>query len=123
MAFANLAQSMSGLYAEAMGLTNSVLGYGVPTSIGIEETFSNVNLTADRLSKAVDVGYDIYSYEILPQRSGHGHEKRRRQEDGRGHPEHSFSPIVKAVPFVDKDRVFTPDVNNGVQFLKSFGAN
>ena len=60
--FANLAQSMSGLYAEAMGLTNSVLGYGVPTSIGIEETFSNVNLTADRLSKAVDVGYDIYSY-------------------------------------------------------------
>ncbi len=49
--FANIAQSMSGLYAEAMGLTNSVMGYGVPTSIGIEETFSNVNQTADRLSK------------------------------------------------------------------------
>ena len=48
-----------------MALTNSVIGYGVPTSIGIEETFSNLNATADRLSKMADVGYEIYAYEVL----------------------------------------------------------
>lgn len=37
----------------------------VPTSIGIEETFSNLNATADRLSKMADVGYEIYAYEVL----------------------------------------------------------
>ena len=120
--FANLAQSMSGLYAEAMGLTNSVLGYGVPTSIGIEETFSNVNLTADRLSKAVDVGYDIYSYEILHNAQAMDMRKEGGKKMGEGTGAFLQS-YRKAVPFVDKDRVFTPDVNNGVQFLKSFGAN
>lgn len=120
--FANIAQSMSGLYAEAMGLTNSVLGYGVPTSIGIEETFSNVNLTADRLSKAVDVGYDIYSYEILHNAQAMDMRKEGGKKMGEGTGAFLQS-YRKAVPFVDKDRVFTPDVNNGVQFLKSFGAN
>ncbi len=120
--FANIAQSMSGLYAEAMGLTNSVLGYGVPTSIGIEETFSNVNLTADRLSKAVDVGYDIYSYEMLHNAQAMDMRKEEGKKMGEG-TRAFLQSYRKAVPFVDKDRVFTPDVNNGVQFLKSFGAN
>lgn len=120
--FANIAQSMSGLYAEAMALTNSVLGYGVPTSIGIEETFSNVNLTADRLSKAVDVGYELYSYELLHNAQAMD----MRKEDGKKMGEGTGALLQayrKAVPFVDKDRVFTPDVNNGVRFLKSFQAN
>lgn len=120
--FANIAQSMSGLYAEGMALTNSVLGYGVPTSIGIEETFSNVNLTADRLSKAVDVGYELYSYELLHNAQAMD----MRKEDGKKMGEGTDALLQayrKAVPFVDKDRIFTPDVNNGVRFLKSFQAN
>ena len=82
--FANIAQSMSGLYADGMALTNSVIGYGVPTSIGIEETFSNLNATADRLSKMADVGYEIYAYEVL-HHTGYGYEKTGRQTDGPRH--------------------------------------
>ena len=103
---------MSGLYADGMALTNSVIGYGVPTSIGIEETFSNLNSTADRLSKMADVGYEIYAYEVLHTTQAMD----MRKQDGK----QLLNGYRKVVPFVAKDRVFTPDINNGLKFLKSY---
>lgn len=117
--FANIAQSMSGLYAEVMGLTNSVIGYGVPTSIGIEETFSNVNLTADRLSKAADIGYELYAYEVLHTTQAMDMRKEEGKQMGAG-TEELLQKYRKVVPFVDQDRVFTPDINNGARFLKTY---
>lgn len=116
--FANIAQSMSGLYAEAMGLTNSVMGYGVPTSIGIEETFSNVNQTADRLSKMADIAYEISSYEALHTTQAMD----MRMQDGKKMGEGTtkfLKAYRKSVPFVSKDRIYTPDINNGIKFLRT----
>lgn len=118
--FANIGQSMSGLYAEAMALTNSASIYGVPTSIGIEETFSNVNLIANRLDKIADIAYEIYSYEVLHTTQGMDI---RRKEYGQtmGIGTSKFlDEYRKYVPFVSKDRIYTPDINNGVKFLKSY---
>lgn len=117
--FANIAQSMSGLYAEGMALTNSVIGYGVPTSIGIEETFSNVNVTADRLSKLTDIGYEIYAYEVLHTTQAMDMRKQDGKQMGTG-TENLLKQYRKAVPFVAKDRTYTRDINNGLKVLKTF---
>jgi len=118
--FANIAQSMSGLYAEAMSLTNSASIYGVPTSVGIEETFSNVNLIANRLDKIADIAYEIYSYEVLHTTQGMDiRTKELNQEMGNGTTKF-LTEYRKYVPFVSKDRIFTPDINNGVKFLKGY---
>lgn len=111
---------MSGLYAEAMSLTNSAAIYGVPTSVGIEETFSNVNLIANRLDKIADIAYEIYSYEVLHTTQGMDiRTKEYSQKMGNGTSEflHEYR---KYVPFVSKDRIYTPDINNGVKFLKTY---
>ncbi len=120
--FANIAQSMSGLYAEAMALTNSVMGYGVPTSIGIEETFSNVNVVADRLSKMGDIAYEIFSYEVLHTTQAMDMRKQDGKTMGQG-TEKLLKQYRKSVPFVAKDRIYTPDINNGVKFLKNLDPN
>lgn len=118
--FANIAQSMSGLYAEAMSMTNSASIYGVPTSVGIEETFSNVNLIANRLDKIADIAYEIYSYEVLHTTQGMDiRTKELNQEMGNGTSKF-LTEYRKYVPFVSKDRIFTPDINNGVKFLKGY---
>lgn len=114
--FANIAQSMSGLYAEAMSLTNSATIYGIPTSIGIEETFSNINLTADRLSKMANIGYEIYSYEVLHTTQAMDMRAQDGKKLGDG-TQKLLKQYRKVVPFVAKDRIYTPDVNNGVKFL------
>ncbi|MEG2155789.1 MAG: aromatic amino acid ammonia-lyase [Burkholderiaceae bacterium] len=117
--FANIAQSASGLYAEAMALTNSVTLYGVPTSIGIEETFSNVNVTADRLRQMVNIGYELFSYEVLHHTQGMD---MRAREEGKALGEGTTQLLKQYrqhVPYVIKDRAFTLDINNGVRFLKA----
>lgn len=118
--FANIAQSMSGIYAEGMSLTNSVMGYGVPTSIGIEETFSNVNVIADRLSKIADTTREIYAYEVFHTTQAMDirsrHEKR---ELGIG-TKAMLDSYRKVVPYVDVDRTFTPDMKNSLEWLKTY---
>lgn len=118
--FANIAQSMSGLYAEAMALTNSAAIYGVPTSIGIEETFSNVNLIANRLDKIADIAYEIYSYEVLHTTQGMDIRKKEYDQTMGAGTSKFLDEYRKHVPFVSKDRIYTPDVNNGVKFLKNY---
>lgn len=117
--FANVAQAVSGLYAEAMGLTNNVTLYGLPTSIYIDDTFNNVSVTADRLRNLTDIGYEIFAFEVLHHTQGMD---MRAREQGYKLGE-GTSKLLKAyrkvVPYVDKDRIFTHDVNNSVRFLKS----
>ncbi|BDY06087.1 aromatic amino acid ammonia-lyase [Ferrimonas sp. YFM] len=116
--FANIIQAISGYYAEAAGLTNNVTLYGLPTSNIIEETYNNVNVTAERLKQMNDIAYEVFSYEILHMTQG---AQMRRDEQGYKLGKGTSALLKeyrKVVPFVDKDRPFTKDVNNGVKFLK-----
>ncbi len=116
--FANIAQSMSGLYAEAMALTNSATIYGVPTSIGIEETFSNINVVADRLARMADIAYEIYSYEVLHTTQAMDLRKGKGKTLGEGTSK-LLAGYREVVPYVSKDRIFTPDINNGIAYLRA----
>lgn len=117
--FANVAQAVSGLYAEAMGLTNNVTIYGLPTSIYIDDTFNNVAQTADRLRQMTNVGYEIFAFELMHHLQG---AEMRQKEQGYKLGEGTqklLNQYRKVVPFVSEDRIFTDDVNNSVEFLKN----
>lgn len=118
--FANIAQAMSGTYAEGMALTNSVIGYGVPTSIGIEENFNNMPIAADRLSAMADRAREIYAYELM--HTAQAIDIRTKHE-GRKIGE-GTSALVRAyrevVPYVDHDRAYTADLNNTLKFLEGY---
>lgn len=118
--FANIAQSMSGIYAEGMALTSSVMGMGVPTSIGIEETYSNLNLTADRLSQMADRTREIYAYEVL--HTTQAMDMRIRMENRKlGETTTKFLESYRTVvPYVDKDRIYTKDLQNTVDWLRQY---
>ena len=112
--FANIAQSMSGRYAEAMALTNNVMGCGVPTSIGFEETFSNVNVAADRLSKMADIAYELYGYEVLHTTQAMNMSMQDGKKVGEGTTKF-LNAYRKTVSFVTKDRIYT----NDIKFLRT----
>lgn len=83
-----------------------------------EETFSNVNVVADRLSKMADIAYELYSYEVLHTTQA----MNMRMQDGKkmGEGKTKFlSAYRKTVPFVTKDRIYTNDINNGIKFLRT----
>jgi len=117
--FANIAQPVSGLYARAMSLTNNVTLYGIPTSGSWEEQYTNVHITADRLRQISHIGAEILSFETLHMTQG---AQMRRDEQGyklgKG-TERLLKEYRKVVPFVGMDRIYTKDINNGVQFIKN----
>lgn len=115
--FANIAQSMSGIYAEGMALTNSVMGYGVPTSIGIEETFSNVNVAADRLDRLSECTAGVFAYEILHTTQAmdiRTRTEKRALGEGTSKLLASYRTVV---PYVDHDRIFTTDLQRSLEWV------
>lgn len=115
--FANIAQSMSGIYAEGMALTNSVMGYGVPTSIGIEETFSNVNVAADRLNRLSECTAGVFAYEILHTTQAmdiRTRTEKRALGEGTSKLLASYRTVV---PYVDHDRIFTTDLQRSLEWV------
>ncbi|MGN1209272.1 MAG: aromatic amino acid lyase, partial [Duodenibacillus sp.] len=118
--FANIAQSMSGIYAEGMALTSSVMGYGIPTSIGIEETFNNVPVAAIRLNQLADRTREIFAYELMHTAQAMDMRVRmEKRELGEG-TKAMLASYRKVVPYVDKDRAYTHDLINTVNWLKGF---
>lgn len=118
--FANIAQSMSGVYAEGMALTNSVMGYGVPTSIGIEETFSNVNVIADRLSSMADRVREIYAYEVFHTTQAMDMRVKMEQRELGAGTKAMLASYRTRVPYVSKDRIFTSDMKTSVDWLRTY---
>ena len=116
--FANVAQAVSGLYAEMAGLTNNITLYGLPTSIYIDDTYNNVAQTADRLRQLTNVGYEIFSYELLHHMQG---AEMRAKEQGHKLGEGTTKLLKeyrKVVPYVTTDRIFTNDLNASIDWLK-----
>ena len=64
-----------------------------------------------------DIAYEIYSYEVLHTTQAMDMRKAEGKKMGNG-TEKLLKQYRKVVPFVSKDRIFTPDVNNGVRFLR-----
>ena len=94
---------------------------GSPVEGNIEDTASNLPRIAERLQRASSNIIDLYSMELL--HATQAIDLRRAQQDGV-----KLSPKTEAlykayrakVPFVDKDRIFSEDLVNGIEILKNW---
>lgn len=113
--------SMVSIYAENVDLANPVSMDGSPVEGNIEDTASNLPRIAERLQRASSNIIDLYSMELL--HATQAIDLRRAQQDGV-----KLSPKTEAlykayrakVPFVDKDRIFSEDLVNGIEILKNW---
>lgn len=113
--------SMVSIYAENADLANPVSMDGSPVEGNIEDTASNLPRIAERLQRASSNIIDLYSMELL--HATQAIDLRRAQQDGV-----KLSPKTEAlykayrakVPFVDKDRIFSEDLVNGIEILKNW---
>lgn len=113
--------SMVSIYAENVDLANPVSMDGSPVEGNIEDTASNLPRIAERLKRSADNIIDLYSMELL--HSTQAIDLRRAQQDNV-----KLSPKTEAlykayrakVPFVDKDRIFSGDLEEGISILKNW---
>ena len=113
--------SMVSIYAENVDLANPVSMDGSPVEGNIEDTASNLPRIAERLNRSADNIIDLYSMELL--HSTQAIDLRRAQQDNV-----KLSPKTEAlykayrakVPFVDKDRIFSGDLEEGISILKNW---
>ena len=80
--------------------------------------FTRYKRNASVAGKMADIAYEIYSYEALHTTQAMD----MRMQDGKKMGEGTtkfLKAYRKSVPFVSKDRIYTPDINNGIKFLRT----
>lgn len=113
--------TMVSVYAENVDLANPVSMDGSPVEGNIEDSASNLPRVAERLNRSASNILDLYAMELL--HSTQAIDLRRAQMPGM-----KLSPKTEAlykayrakVPFVDKDRIFSYDLEKGVELLKNW---
>lgn len=120
-AFGAIQKPFVSLHAENIDLANPVSLHGVPVAGNIEDTLTNTPQAAMRLERVVDNLNVIYGLELL--HASQAIDLRRMQDKTLALGQESeklYQAYRKVVPFVDKDRIFTDDIENSAQLLKTY---
>lgn len=113
--------SMVSIYAENVDLANPVSLDGSPVEGNIEDTASNLPRIAERLKRASSNMIDLFSMEML--HSTQAVDLRRLQQDNvklSAETEKLYKAYRAKVTFVDKDRIFSGDLEEGVKLLTNY---
>ena len=113
--------SMVSIYAENVDLANPVSLDGSPVEGNIEDTASNLPRIAERLKRASNNMIDLFSMEML--HSTQAVDLRRLQQDNvklSVETEKLYKAYRAKVAFVDKDRIFSGDLEEGVKLLTNY---
>lgn len=120
-AFGATEDSMVSIYAENIELANPVSMHGTPVEGNIEDSASNLPRVAERLKRASNNMFDLYSMELL--HNTQAIDLRKMKQDNVKLSDKTgalYNAYRKVVPFVDKDRIFSGDLENGIKILKSW---
>lgn len=118
--FGAIGKPFVALDAENRELANPVSQDVIPLAGNIEDTGTNSMRVADRLSKMVDNLYYVYGLELF--HAAQAIDLRMREGKialGKGTGA-MFTAYRKQVSFVEKDRPFTPDIQDSHDFLKAY---
>lgn len=113
--------AMVSIYAENADLANPVSFDGTPVEGNIEDSASNLPRIAERLNQASKNIIALYSMELL--HSTQAIDLRREQQSNVKLSEKTqklYEAYRAKVPFVDKDRIFTQDLADGIELLARF---
>lgn len=120
-AFGATEDSMVSIYAENIELANPISMHGTPVEGNIEDSASNLPRVAERLKRASNNMFDLYSMELL--HNTQAIDLRKMKQDNVKLSEKTgalYKAYRKVVPFVEKDRIFSGDLENGIKILKSW---
>lgn len=120
-AFGATEDSKVSIYAENIELANPISMHGTPVEGNIEDSASNLPRVAERLKRASNNMFDLYSMELL--HNTQAIDLRKMKQDNVKLSDKTgalYNAYRKVVPFVDKDRIFSGDLENGIKILKSW---
>ena len=120
-AFGATEDSMVSIYAENIELANPISMHGTPVEGNIVDSASNLPRVAERLKRASNNMFDLYSMELL--HNTLAIDLRKMKQDNVKLSDKTgalYNAYRKVVPFVDKDRIFSGDLENGIKILKSW---
>lgn len=120
-AFGATEDSMVSIYAENIELANPISMHGTPVEGNIEDSASNLPRVAERLKRASNNMFDLYSMELL--HNTQAIDLRKMKQDNIKLSDKTgalYKAYRKVVPFVEKDRIFSGDLENGIKILKNW---
>ena len=120
-AFGAIQKAFMGLHVDNIALAQPVSLYGMPVAGEIEDTFTNLLQASKRLNQMDDNIMTIYSLEVL--HATQAIDLRRLDTKNLKLSEKTdelYKAYRKVVPFVENDRIFTDDIENGVKVLRDF---
>lgn len=120
-AFGATEDSMVSIYAENIELANPISMHGTPVEGNIEDSASNLPRVAERLKRASNNMFDLYSMELL--HNTQAIDLRKMKQDNVKLSDKTgalYKSYRKVVPFVEKDRIFSGDLENGIKILKNW---
>ena len=120
-AFGATEDSMVSIYAENIELANPISMHGTPVEGNIEDSASNLPRVAERLKRASNNMFDLYSMELL--HNTQDIDLRKMKQDNVKLSDKTgalYKAYRKVVPFVEKDRIFSGDLENGIKILKNW---
>ena len=120
-AFGATEDSMVSIYAENIELANPISMHGTPVEGNIEDSASNLPRVAERLKRASNNMFDLYSMELL--HNTQAIDLRKMKQDNVKLSDKTgalYKAYRKVVPIVQKDRIFSGDLENGIKILKNW---
>ena len=113
--------SMVSIYAENVELANPVSLASTPVEGNIEDSASNLPRVANRLERSASNLIDLYALEMLHNTQAIDLRKMKRSDVKLSEKTQAlYDAYRKVVPFVEKDRIFSEDLEAGVKLLKSY---
>ncbi len=113
--------SMVSIYAENVELANPVSLASTPVEGNIEDSASNLPRVANRLERSASNLIDLYAMEMLHNTQAIDLRKMKRSDVKLSDKTQAlYDAYRKVVPFVEKDRIFSEDLEAGVKLLKSY---
>lgn len=120
-AFGATEDSMVSIYAENIELANPISMHGTPVEGNIEDSASNLPCVAERLKRASNNMFDLYSMELL--HNTQAIDLRKMKQDNVKLSDKTgtlYKAYRELVPFVEKDRIFSGNLEDGVKLLKTW---